>query len=130
MTTGLDGKVALITGAARGQGRSHAIALAEEGVAIIATDICHPIDTVPYDLATDADLAETAKLVEDGGWPVHHGGRRRAQPPGPGGRGRGGSRGVRPARRRRGQRRRRPGLARRRRPRRSTSSGPTTSRST
>ncbi|KAA1394290.1 mycofactocin-coupled SDR family oxidoreductase [Aeromicrobium ginsengisoli] len=67
MTTGLDGKVALITGAARGQGRSHAIALAQEGVAIIATDICHPIDTVPYDLATDADLAETAKLVEEAG---------------------------------------------------------------
>jgi SDR family mycofactocin-dependent oxidoreductase len=61
----LDGKIALITGAARGQGRSHALRLAEEGADIIAIDLCAEIDTVPYPLATEADLAETAKLVEE-----------------------------------------------------------------
>jgi SDR family mycofactocin-dependent oxidoreductase len=60
----LEGKVALITGAARGQGRSHAVALAEEGVDIIALDLCADIDTVWYPLATADDLAETARLVE------------------------------------------------------------------
>ena len=60
----LDGKVAFITGAARGQGRSHAVRLAEEGADIIAIDICRQIDSVPYPLATDADLAETAQEVE------------------------------------------------------------------
>ncbi len=58
-----DGKVAVITGAARGQGRSHAVRLATEGADVIALDICHDIDTVAYDLATSADLAETARLV-------------------------------------------------------------------
>ena len=58
-----DGKVAVITGAARGQGRSHAVRLAAEGADVIALDICHDIDTVAYDLATPADLAETARLV-------------------------------------------------------------------
>ena len=58
-----DGKVAVITGAARGQGRSHAVRLATEGADVIALDICHDIDTVAYDLATPADLAETARLV-------------------------------------------------------------------
>ena len=47
----LDGKVALITGAARGQGRSHALRLAEEGADIIALDLCRQIDTVPYPMA-------------------------------------------------------------------------------
>jgi SDR family mycofactocin-dependent oxidoreductase len=61
----MDGKVAFITGAARGQGRSHALRLAEEGAEIIAVDICRPIETVPYELPTPDDLAETAKLVED-----------------------------------------------------------------
>jgi SDR family mycofactocin-dependent oxidoreductase len=60
----LEGKVALITGAARGQGRSHAVALAEQGVDIIALDLCADIDTVWYPLATADDLAETARLVE------------------------------------------------------------------
>ena len=58
------GKVAFITGAARGQGRSHAIRLAEEGADIIAVDICRDYGDVPYPLATEADLAETVKAVE------------------------------------------------------------------
>ena len=60
----VEGKVALVTGAARGQGRSHAIRLAEEGADIIAVDLCDQIDTVPYAMATRADLDETVKLVE------------------------------------------------------------------
>ncbi|MBL7499207.1 mycofactocin-coupled SDR family oxidoreductase [Frankia sp. CNm7] len=60
----LDGKVAFITGAARGQGRSHAIRLAGEGADIIAVDICEQIDSVPYPLATPEDLAATVKEVE------------------------------------------------------------------
>ena len=60
----LEGKVAFITGAARGQGRSHAITLAQEGADIIGVDICRQIDTVPYPMATEADLAETVKEVE------------------------------------------------------------------
>jgi SDR family mycofactocin-dependent oxidoreductase len=59
----LDGKVAFVTGAGRGQGRSHAIRLAEEGADIIAVDICAPIDTVPYPLASPEELAVTAKEV-------------------------------------------------------------------
>jgi SDR family mycofactocin-dependent oxidoreductase len=58
------GKVAFITGAARGQGRSHAIRLAEEGADIIAVDICADYPTVGYGLATEADLADTVKQVE------------------------------------------------------------------
>jgi SDR family mycofactocin-dependent oxidoreductase len=58
------GKVAVVTGAARGQGRSHALRLAEEGADIIAVDICKDIETNEYSLATEADLAETAALVE------------------------------------------------------------------
>jgi SDR family mycofactocin-dependent oxidoreductase len=59
------GKVAFITGAARGQGRSHALRFAQEGADIIAVDICAPIATVTaYPLATPADLAETVRLVE------------------------------------------------------------------
>lgn len=60
-----DGKVALVTGAARGQGRSHAIALASEGARIIACDINKQIETVPYPMSTPADMAETIKLVEE-----------------------------------------------------------------
>jgi NAD(P)-dependent dehydrogenase (short-subunit alcohol dehydrogenase family) len=48
----MDGKVALITGAARGQGRSHAIRLAEEGAEVIAIDLCEQIGSMPYPLAT------------------------------------------------------------------------------
>jgi SDR family mycofactocin-dependent oxidoreductase len=58
------GKVAFITGAARGQGRSHAVRLAEEGADIIAVDVCHDYPTVGYPLATPADLAETVRAVE------------------------------------------------------------------
>jgi SDR family mycofactocin-dependent oxidoreductase len=54
----------MVTGAARGQGRSHAVALAEQGVDIIAVDLCEDIDTVSYSLATSAELDETARLVE------------------------------------------------------------------
>jgi SDR family mycofactocin-dependent oxidoreductase len=57
-------KVALVTGAGRGQGRSHALRLAEEGADIIALDICHDVDTVGYPLATSDDLAETVKMVD------------------------------------------------------------------
>jgi NADP-dependent 3-hydroxy acid dehydrogenase YdfG len=60
----LDGKVAFITGAARGQGRSHALTLAREGADIIAVDICKQAKTVPYPMATPEDLAETVSQVE------------------------------------------------------------------
>ena len=60
----LEGKVAFITGAARGQGRSHAIRLAQEGANIIAVDLCRQIDSVAYPMATPDDLAETVKEVE------------------------------------------------------------------
>lgn len=63
----VEGKVAFITGAARGQGRSHAIRLAEEGADIIAVDICADIDTIGYPLATLDDLEETAAFVEKAG---------------------------------------------------------------
>jgi len=58
------GKVAVITGAARGQGRSHAIRLAQEGADIIAIDACQDLANVPYPLGTAADLAETVAAVE------------------------------------------------------------------
>ena len=60
----LEGQVAFITGAARGQGRSHALTLAREGADIIAVDICAQADTVPYPMATPDDLAQTVKQVE------------------------------------------------------------------
>ena len=60
----VDGKVAFITGAARGQGRSHAIRLAEEGADIIAVDICEPVPGVGYPAATEEDLPETVAAVE------------------------------------------------------------------
>ncbi|HEX2074047.1 MAG TPA: mycofactocin-coupled SDR family oxidoreductase [Geodermatophilus sp.] len=60
----VEGKVAFITGAARGQGRSHAVRLAEEGADIIAVDACKQIETVPYATATPDDLAETVRQVE------------------------------------------------------------------
>jgi SDR family mycofactocin-dependent oxidoreductase len=61
----MQGKVALVTGAARGQGRSHAVRLAQEGADIIAVDVCSQIKSVSYPMATEADLAETARLVEE-----------------------------------------------------------------
>src|SRR5712691_13559921 len=60
----LEGKVAYITGAARGQGRSHALRLAGEGADIIAMDLCAQIDSVNYPLATRAELDETVAQVE------------------------------------------------------------------
>jgi SDR family mycofactocin-dependent oxidoreductase len=67
----VDGKVALVTGGARGLGRAHAIRLAEEGASIIAVDACADVDTVPYPLASEEDLAETARLVEAEGAELH-----------------------------------------------------------
>jgi SDR family mycofactocin-dependent oxidoreductase len=64
MTGRVEGKVAFISGAARGQGRSHAVRLAQEGADIIAIDICGPIDNLAYPHSTPADLAETADLVK------------------------------------------------------------------
>jgi SDR family mycofactocin-dependent oxidoreductase len=64
MTERVEGKVAFITGAARGQGRSHAIRLAQEGADIIAVDICAQVDSVPYPMSTPEDLSQTVKAVE------------------------------------------------------------------
>jgi SDR family mycofactocin-dependent oxidoreductase len=61
---GLFGRVALVTGAARGQGRSHAVALARAGADLAVCDVCRGLPTVPYPLGTEADLAETTRLVE------------------------------------------------------------------
>lgn len=63
----VEGKVAFVTGAARGQGRSHAVHLAEEGADIIAVDICEDIESNAYPLARPEDLDETARLVEKTG---------------------------------------------------------------
>jgi SDR family mycofactocin-dependent oxidoreductase len=63
----LEGKVAFITGAARGQGRAHAVRLAADGADVIAVDLCQQIASVVYPLATPDDLAATVKLVEDMG---------------------------------------------------------------
>jgi SDR family mycofactocin-dependent oxidoreductase len=60
----VEGKVAFITGAARGQGRSHAVRLAEEGADIIAVDVTQQVETVPYPTATAEDMAETVRQVE------------------------------------------------------------------
>src|SRR6476659_6887910 len=62
-----DGKVAFITGAARGQGRSHAVRFAEEGADIIAVDLCDQLDSVAYPMPTREDLDETVNLVEKTG---------------------------------------------------------------
>jgi NAD(P)-dependent dehydrogenase (short-subunit alcohol dehydrogenase family) len=63
----VEGKVAFITGAARGQGRSHAVRLAEEGADIIAVDLCQNMSTIGYPLASPEDLEETVRLVEKTG---------------------------------------------------------------
>jgi SDR family mycofactocin-dependent oxidoreductase len=64
LTQRLSGKVAFITGAARGQGRAHAVRLASEGADILALDLAGPLPGVPYDSPTPEDLAHTAELVE------------------------------------------------------------------
>jgi SDR family mycofactocin-dependent oxidoreductase len=63
----LDGRVVFITGAARGQGRSHAVTLAAEGADIVGVDICEDVDILPYRLGTVEELEETARLVEKTG---------------------------------------------------------------
>lgn len=63
----LDGRVVFITGAARGQGRSHAVMCAEQGANIVGIDICKDLDAVPYKLGTFDDLEETARLVQKTG---------------------------------------------------------------
>jgi SDR family mycofactocin-dependent oxidoreductase len=63
----LTGQVAFITGAARGQGRSHAIRLAEEGASLVLVDVGRALETVPYPTATAQDLAETAALAKAAG---------------------------------------------------------------
>lgn len=63
----LEGKVAFITGAGRGQGRSHAVRLARAGADVVAVDVCADFDTVPYPMATRAELDETVALVEKEG---------------------------------------------------------------
>ena len=61
------GQVAFVTGAARGQGRSHAVAYAEHGADVVVTDICENLETSDYDLPTRDDLETTARMVEDEG---------------------------------------------------------------
>ncbi|WP_235027254.1 SDR family NAD(P)-dependent oxidoreductase, partial [Dietzia psychralcaliphila] len=66
--TPLEGKVALVTGAARAQGRAHAVRLASEGADVVVTDICAPVsESVSYPAPTPDDLAETVRLVEEAG---------------------------------------------------------------
>jgi SDR family mycofactocin-dependent oxidoreductase len=60
-----DGKVVLVTGGARGQGRSHAVEFAKEGADIVVTDIAKQVETVPYGMSSESDLAETVKRVEE-----------------------------------------------------------------
>jgi SDR family mycofactocin-dependent oxidoreductase len=67
MTGRVDGKVAFITGAARGQGREHAVRLAREGADIIGIDVCRQLDDVPFPMSTPEDLDETVSLVEKEG---------------------------------------------------------------
>lgn len=63
----LQGKVAFVTGAGHGQGRSHAVRLAEDGADVVAVDVCQDIEGVPYPLASPEELEETAELVEKAG---------------------------------------------------------------
>jgi len=63
----LDGRTAIISGAARGQGRAHALALSEEGATIVACDVAEQIVGVPYAMAIKTDLDDTARLVTEQG---------------------------------------------------------------
>ncbi|MGW0183768.1 SDR family NAD(P)-dependent oxidoreductase, partial [Nocardia sp. NPDC003345] len=67
----LDGKVAVVSGAARGQGRSHAVELAAAGASVIALDICADLEGNTYPLARPEDLEETARLIEKEGVRAH-----------------------------------------------------------
>ncbi|MEU1981074.1 mycofactocin-coupled SDR family oxidoreductase [Nocardia sp. NPDC019395] len=67
----LDGKVAVVSGAARGQGRSHAVNLAAAGASVIALDICADLEGNTYPLARPDDLEETARLIEKEGVRAH-----------------------------------------------------------
>ncbi len=70
-TRRFEDKVVFITGAARGQGRSHAVAFASEGARIIGVDLCDALPHTPYPLATEDDLAETVRQVESAGGAMH-----------------------------------------------------------
>ena len=59
-----DGRVVMVTGGARGQGRSHAVAFAKEGADVVVTDIASQLESVPYDMGTEADLEQTQSMVE------------------------------------------------------------------
>ena len=109
------GKVAFITGAARGQGRAEAVRLASDGADIIAVDICDQIASVPYPMATPDDLAATVKLVEDTGARIVARRGRRSRSRRAEHRAAGRPRRVRPAGHRDRQRRHRPDAVRRRR---------------
>ena len=63
----LEGQVAVITGGARGQGRSHAVAIAREGADVVVCDVCHDLDEVRYPMAREEDLEETVRLIEKEG---------------------------------------------------------------
>jgi NAD(P)-dependent dehydrogenase (short-subunit alcohol dehydrogenase family) len=101
----VDGKVAIITGGARGQGRAHAVALAREGADVVVCDAPPTMDVVPYETASQADLDETVRLVEETG-ALRRRRRRRARP--------GRARGVRRHSRERVRARRHPVRERRR----------------
>src|SRR5882757_8133171 len=66
-TGGVQGLVAVVTGAARGQGRAHAVRLAEEGAALVLLDACAAVPDLGYPPATDGDLDETVALAEKAG---------------------------------------------------------------
>ena len=70
-TRRFEDKVVFISGAARGQGREHAVRFASEGARIIGVDVCDDVPSVPYPLATEEDLAETVRRVESAGGAMH-----------------------------------------------------------
>jgi (+)-trans-carveol dehydrogenase len=66
-----EGQVVLVSGVARGQGRNHAVRFAAEGAQIVGFDLCRDLEHAPYPLATEEDLAETVRLVEQAGGAMH-----------------------------------------------------------